>query len=404
MGYSTRYFKENDLKDLLKTKGSIQVADASGVVIRARHNARTGKTRVTFLLKSYKFREYGKSMICKTLGEYPFMGIDEARAQYIKMLGKLEKGESLKPKPKKHEPTFGDVYDEWLHTAKVRDWSEGSIKKNESVRRQWLSKIEKDPITSVTPQTMLGLVKPAMDDGKICTARRVVTTARAVLDYAVVMGMIQYNPLARLVSFMPKEHTKHYAAFSDETQAADMTGLFSKISDLPLVTYAAISMAFFTLLRNAEVRNLKFSDIHGDCLITKTKTMAAFKQPLSRQAKEIIEAMRKVHPKSDYIFYGTFGPLSVNALNKALASRGYGDVLKIHGIRTLGRQYMQTIPNAKESLIEMCLSHVVGGKVAQSYNRGEYLDERRELMQSWGDYVQTCMGDNYIFSQNGIAV
>ena len=58
---------------------------------------------------------------------------------------------------------------------------------------------------------------------------------------------------------------------------------------------------------------------------------------------------------------------------------------------------MQTIPTAKESIIELCLSHVVGSQVQQAYNRGDYYTERARVMQIWCDFVEKCIGDSFAF-------
>ena len=60
---------------------------------------------------------------------------------------------------------------------------------------------------------------------------------------------------------------------------------------------------------------------------------------------------------------------------------------------------MQTLPNSKESIIELCLSHVVGNKVQQAYNRSTYFDERKILMQEWGNFIESC-GDYKSLLQN----
>ena len=83
------------------------------------------------------------------------------------------------------------------------------------------------------------------------------------------------------------------------------------------------------------------------------------------------------------------------AVNKALDRLGYKDKLRVHGIRTVGRMYLQTIPDIKESIIELCLSHTVVGKVAQAYNRGEYLEERKRALQVFSDFIVKCAKENF---------
>ena len=41
----------------------------------------------------------------------------------------------------------------------------------------------------------------------------------------------------------------------------------------------------------------------------------------------------------------------------------------------------------KYDVIETQLAHSVGNSVSQAYNRAKYLNERAELMQWWGAYL-----------------
>ena len=44
----------------------------------------------------------------------------------------------------------------------------------------------------------------------------------------------------------------------------------------------------------------------------------------------------------------------------------------------------------------MCLAHSVGNMVIQSYNHSERMQERRELMQFWADYIDKLAHENNI--------
>ena len=39
---------------------------------------------------------------------------------------------------------------------------------------------------------------------------------------------------------------------------------------------------------------------------------------------------------------------------------------------------------------EACLAHAVGSGISRIYNRSDYLELRRGVMQMWGDYVAQC--------------
>ena len=180
-----------------------------------------------------------------------------------------------------------------------------------------------------------------------------------------------------------------------------MKELFKAFSTQDKKLQCLLFMYFFTLLRSNELRTITFDNYSEDSLTVKTKTLDEFRVPLSTQAQKVMQYMIKNHQREDnpYIFEGLSkdGIISKNTLNKALSALGFKDRLRVHGIRTCGRQYMQTIPTAKESIIELCLSHVVGNAVQQAYNRGDYYNERARVMQIWCDFVEKCIGDSFAF-------
>jgi len=51
-----------------------------------------------------------------------------------------------------------------------------------------------------------------------------------------------------------------------------------------------------------------------------------------------------------------------------------------------------TIANEKSDfssdIIEVQLAHKIGSRVSQAYNRALYLDQRKELVQWWGDWLE----------------
>ena len=62
----------------------------------------------------------------------------------------------------------------------------------------------------------------------------------------------------------------------------------------------------------------------------------------------------------------------------------------IDALDTIKNEIKNGTGYAKESIIELCLSHVAGNKVQQAYNRGTYLEERRKIMTEWNDFVEQC--------------
>ena len=76
-------------------------------------------------------------------------------------------------------------------------------------------------------------------------------------------------------------------------------------------------------------------------------------------------------------------------LGKALRTTiGYSNNRIVpHGFRAM----FSTIANEKSDfsseVIEVQLAHKIGSRVSQAYNRALYLDQRKELVQWWGEWL-----------------
>ena len=80
-------------------------------------------------------------------------------------------------------------------------------------------------------------------------------------------------------------------------------------------------------------------------------------------------------------------PMSENTLLYALYRMGYHKRATVHGFRATASTILNESGQWHPDAIERQLAHVEGNKVRAAYNRAEYLDERREMMQWWADYI-----------------
>ncbi len=395
-------FTDFDLKVMLKTheEGSVMRTDASGLTFILSKTSTGNRLAFYFRKRENNIRREIR------LGTFPEMTIDEARAAWLEQKQKFDKG-GLKvvcPEPVKIEHqqamTFGELWTEW---RKMHDYSlaETTKEKAASVYRTHLHFIADVQVNDITPTFVLNFLDPYISRGEVPTARRIGKAISACLDYGVFRQQLVVNPLLNLSRYLPKETINHYATFDDDNLEEDMRELFTKFSDASPKIQVLLYMYFYTLLRSVELRRLKVEDISGNVAVVKTKTLKEFKVPLSRQAMECVQWLKanKTGYHNPFLFEGMAedGIISENTLNKELANRGYKHKLKVHGIRACGRQWLQTLPYAKESIIEQCLSHVVGNRTEQAYNRGVYVQERAKLMQEWSDFVQRCIGNNNAF-------
>ena len=368
------------------------ITDITGlaVIIRKASNC----NRIYFKFRKVK---HGKRTDVP-LGTYPEMSLNEARSRYFDALTSFKENSLVVVKK---ADTFEIAWKSFID-LKYKKIKLSTAEKYESNYRTHLFKLAKMQLKELTAEYILNFLQAYIHSGELGTANRLANVISNVLDFAVFQKKIAVNPIRGIEKYLPQAEVVHYDSFKLETLEQDMTQLFVDMQDCSKTIQLLLYMYFFTLLRSVELRSVKLSDINlNDCSMTvKTKTMAAFKVALCSQAMDIVKYLISVHkPINDYLFQGKTGMISENTLSKALKTNGYKDKLQVHGIRACGRQWLQTLPYAKESIIELCLSHVVGNKVQQAYNRSTYFDERKVLMQEWGNFIESC-GDYKSLLQN----
>ncbi len=82
-----------------------------------------------------------------------------------------------------------------------------------------------------------------------------------------------------------------------------------------------------------------------------------------------------------------YEPISDNVLLKSLRSLGYEkNEITVHGFRATASTLLNDM-NFTPDVIEAQLAHKEQDRVRAAYNRGEYLEQRRQMMQAWADYL-----------------
>lgn len=368
--------------------------DTSGLVVIARPSTKVSNNTIFF--KTRKIIDGKKSFV--TLGKFPKLSIAQARKLHYETLEKIQNGEPLVQEPVVEvKYSFKDLWQKFIALQQTKI-TENTLEKYYSSYRCHLYKLDNVDIRELTPKYLLKFFEPLVNNGEYGTVQRLANMIKLVVDYAVFLQIVEFNPILNISKFLPKPNYQHFKSFSDLTLEQDLVQLFKDISVLNKDIQCLIYMYFFTLLRSVELRSVKLQDISNGLLDVKTKTLSSFRVPLSSQAQRIVDYLLAKRPTtvSEYLFLGRAGGLvSENTVNKALDRLGYKDKLRVHGIRTVGRMYLQTIPDIKESIIELCLSHTVVGKVAQAYNRGEYLEERKRALQVFSDFIVKCAKENF---------
>ena len=119
------------------------------------------------------------------------------------------------------------------------------------------------------------------------------------------------------------------------------------------------------------------------------KSREAHRVPLSDQAIELLNKLHGVSGHREFLFPNRADPrkpASRGVLWKAVASLGYEGKFSPHGIRATGSTMLNEM-GFRADVIERQLAHSERNKVRASYNQADYIDERREMMQTWANFI-----------------
>jgi integrase len=121
--------------------------------------------------------------------------------------------------------------------------------------------------------------------------------------------------------------------------------------------------------------------------------------PLSRQAIEVLKSLKVHSGEGKYVFPSlqtVNRSMSENTINAGLRRLDYKHHEHVgHGFRSTASTLLngertdakgEKLKRYNSDVIECQLAHVAGG-VRGVYNRNKYIEERREMMQDWSDYL-----------------
>jgi integrase len=75
------------------------------------------------------------------------------------------------------------------------------------------------------------------------------------------------------------------------------------------------------------------------------------------------------------------------AFPQLLSRRMKRDDVTTHGFRSTFRDWAAEQTNFPREICEAALAHTVGNKTEKSYQRGDFFEKRRKLMDAWAEYA-----------------
>nr|WP_250325011.1 site-specific integrase [Campylobacter lari] len=166
-----------------------------------------------------------------------------------------------------------------------------------------------------------------------------------------------------------------------------------------IFTKVALQISPYLFLRSANIRNLEWKEVDFEkkqitIRANKVKAREDFIVPLSQSVLDLLLYVKNFsYSDSKYVFPSDISKsktMSENTLNQAIKRLGFGDEMVYHGFRATASTFLYEYKNIHKQdseVIELCLDHRERNKVKAVYNRSLRLDDRRELMQWWSDFI-----------------
>jgi integrase len=288
--------------------------------------------------------------------------------------------------------SFADLTGQWLKSVEHLTKPATQYKKTSRLERLAFPAIGDMAINQIKSPDILAILKPLIDKKQLETAHRLRGEISCIFAYAIVHNFTDYDPAQPVAKQLPAQKVKHRAAIIDPIQVGQLLRDISNYNGT-FVVQCAFRFSPLVFQRPGEIRQLLWSDIDLDAREWRpyiSKTDFYHIVPLSTQAVAILNEIKPLTGNGQYVFPSSRGdgrPMSDGTIRTALKSLGYdSDVMTAHGFRTTASTLLNEQGWSPDA-IERQLAHAPKDHVRAAYNRAQYLEERRRMMQQWSDYL-----------------
>lgn len=349
---------------------------------------------------NYRFLDKQKKL---HLGGWPTISLAEARVRRDEAKKKIAEG--IDPALDKKRAriaakyaaanTFEAVAAEWLVKCERDGLAPVTVDKIRWLLAKAYPLIGNIPIAQITPHEALAVLRKVEATGAYESARRMRSVLSRVFRYGVATVRCDKGVAADLRGAIAVPKVKHFAAI---TRPSEVGALLRAIDGYKghKVTVMAMRLSPHLLLRPGELRQAEWTDIDFEEAIwfipaERMKMRRPHRVPLSRQVIAMLSELHEHTHWWKFLFPCLGKPrkaMSENAVNQGLRKLGYTtDQMTAHGFRAMAATLLNEMGEWNPDAIERQLAHVDTNQVRRAYARGEYWDERVEMMQRWSDYL-----------------
>lgn len=337
------------------------------------------------------YRVNGKAQTA-VIGPYPAVSLADARQKRDGIKAMLRDGQNPAEarKPARNAYTLDDA-----HTAYWSGRKDLSPSYLDNERRAYEMHVQphigKRVMKELTRTDVLDTLNKLDSKGKHDYVRKVRMWLAQLWDWAIEQGHATENPPRSIKPerAFGKAQVEHFAAL----ELREVPAFLARLDvEGELQSVLALRLLALTWVRTNELRFMRWDEIDGDMWIIPAGKMKRRKDhmvPLTPAALEILAKLKDRAGSSEYVFPAEHRgdrPISENAVLALLYRMGYKGKMTGHGFRSVGSTWANEAGYPPD-VIERQLAHVPGDKVRAVYNRAQYLDQRRAMLESWAKWL-----------------
>ena len=328
-------------------------------------------------------RRFNGKMLRTTFGRYPEVGLADARLRAPEVLLKMSKGNTSQG-----NDTFDTIVAEWIKRDQSKNKSVEQVKT--AIKRHVSPVFSGRKLDEIKKQDIIKLIDQITDAGSPVAANRILAFLKRFFNWCVERDILEVSPALSI-----KANTGEISR-DRVLDVSELLSLWTVEDKLNYPWGAILKLLMLTGARLKEVSEVTWDEISLEEQIwsipsSRTKNSRPHQIHLSTQAIQILRSLPSVKDQS--FLFSTNGVRPVSGFSKAkkrIDLLSGVDNWRFHDLRRSFATYTTEKLEIPPVVIDKVLNHVSGAVkgVAAIYQRGEYLEQRREALQAWGDYLE----------------
>lgn len=342
-----------------------------------------------------------------SLGPFPEISLSEAREKVFEQRKLVVSGtdpsllrqENKRQADYQASQTFELVAREW-HALKCDSWSEGYA-------RNIMHRFEADifpvigniPVIDIKVPDVIVCLRKLEERNAHEMARKAQQNIGQVLRYSVQTGRVDRSFTHDLKGVLKGQKSTPFAAIEPDEIPELLKAIQMNKARLYQQTINGMLLLLLTFVRTSELVEAKWSEMDlekREWIIpaARMKMKRDHVVPLSKQSVYILKQQKALRGKNEFVFPGISKPrqpMGKTTILKGLERVGYKGKMTGHGFRALAMTTLKEKLGYRHEVVDRQLAHYPNNKVDRAYDRTQFLDERKEMMQAWANYVYSLL-------------